>query len=251
MTRKNKLLIANWKMNPSSEKEAIEIVSKIKTGVKNKKNTNVVICPPFIFVGLVRKMLNNDKKLELGVQDVFIGRGKSHTGEIGVEMVKEIGAEYVIVGHSEKRSAGDTDEIVKDKLSGILKNNLKAIFCVGEGNRNEHGDHYHEIKRQISSALSNLPKKYSKKLVLAYEPVWAIGKTEKEAISPEKLHEMAIFIRKTLSDIFGHTEAEKIPVVYGGSVGKNNSKELLENGKVDGFLVGRESLKPKEFLEII
>jgi triosephosphate isomerase (TIM) len=249
MIRKIKLLIANWKMNPSTEKEAREIVFKVKSKLKDK--TKVIICPPFVFVGLVKKILGKEKKIELGVQDVFIGKGKSHTGEVGIEMVKDMGVKYVIIGHSEKRALGDTDEIIKSKLLGVVKNNLKAILCIGEGSRNEHGDHYHEIKKQILIVLSGLPKKYSKKLIVAYEPIWAIGKTEEGAINPEKLHEMTIFIRKTLNDIFGHTESEKIPVVYGGSVGKNNSKELLENGKIDGFLVGRESLKPKDFLEII
>lgn len=252
MEMKNqKLIVANWKMNPDTEEEAKKALEKIKIGLKKGKSGKIVLCPPFVFIDLVEKSAVNNRKILLGAQDVFIGQGNSHTGEISIDMLKDMGVKYVIVGHSERKAGGETDEMIAKKLSGVIKNGLKGILCVGEKDRNEHGDYYHEIKRQLHTALDGIQRKFAKRVIIAYEPVWAIGKPEDEAINPEKLHEMNIFIKKTLSDVFGHEEAEKIPVLYGGSVGKSNAKELVGGGKVDGLLIGRDSLKPENFLEIV
>lgn len=246
-----KLIIANWKMNPDTETETKIIISEIKKGLRGKNKAKIVVCPPFVFMSLVKDLLKNDKKIVLGTQDIFVGLGNSHTGEISVEMIKDLGAKYVIIGHSERRAQGDTEEIITKKISNAFKNSIKVILCIGERERNEHGDYYHEIKNQLLAVLSGNQKKYAKNLIVAYEPIWAIGKSEAEAMNPEKLHEMTIFIRKTLSDLFGHEEALKVPVLYGGSVGTNNAKTLIEKGNIDGLLIGRESLKPNDFVEIV
>ena len=248
---KTKLIVANWKMNPETEAEAKEALNKIKAGLKKEKSSKVIVCPPFIFLDLANRVVGDDKGIILGAQDVFIGQGNSHTGEVGIDMLKELNVKYVIVGHSERKAEGETDEMIAKKLAGVIKNGLKGILCVGEKERNDHGDYYHEIKRQLHSSLDSVSKKSSKDLVIAYEPVWAIGKTESEALGAEKLREMTIFIRKTLSDILGHEEAEKVLILYGGSVGKSNAKELVEGGGIDGLLIGRDSLKPENFLEIV
>ncbi|MFA6227406.1 MAG: triose-phosphate isomerase [Candidatus Paceibacterota bacterium] len=247
---KTKLIVANWKMNPDTEVEAKNALTKIKKGLKKEKKTNVVICPPFVFINLVKKAIVDENVL-LGAQDVFIGKGNSHTGEVGINMLQELGVRYIILGHSERKAEGETEEMIAKKLSGVIRKGLKGILCIGEKDRNEHGDYYHEIKKQLHSMLDGIPKKSANKIIIAYEPIWAIGKLEDEAINPEKLNEMTIFIRKTLSDIFGRDEAEKILVLYGGSVGKSNAKKLVDEGKVDGLLIGRDSLKPKNFLEIV
>jgi len=156
-----------------------------------------------------------------------------------------------LVGHSERRTTLDSNEVVKEKMLGSLKEGLKVILCVGEKERNERGDHYHEIKKQIEDAIIKLPKKLIKNLIIAYEPVWAIGRSEGEAIKPDQLHEITIFIKRLISDVLGAKEVRKIKILYGGSVTKNNFKEIIEKGNVDGLLIGRESLKVENFLELI
>ncbi len=246
-----KLIVANWKMNPESSEKAREIAFEIKHKAKSFGKSRIVICPPYLYVNEVAEIIKNSKKLALGVQDVFVGSGLAHTGEIGIEMLKKSGVKYVIVGHSEKRAGGDTDEIVREKLFGTLKAGFKAILCVGEKERNEHGEQFNTVKEQLINAINKLSKKFVKNLIFAYEPVWAIGKSEKEAMKGEELHEMVIFIKKVVSDTLKIKEIEKILVLYGGSVTKNNAKEIIEKGNVSGLLVGRESLKAEDFAELI
>jgi triosephosphate isomerase len=250
MFKKTKpLVIANWKMNPETEQEAKNIALDIKEGIKNIKGIKTVICPPVIFMDSLKKTLG--KSILLGAQDAFVGYGSSHTGEISLEMIKKTGAKYILVGHSERREVEDTEEEIREKVAGVLKGGLKAVLCIGENERSEHGDYYHEVKIQIISALTGLQKKYTKNLIIAYEPVWAIGNKENKALESESVYEMAIFIKKILSDLFGQETAKNIPILYGGSVNKNNAKEIIENGKVNGLLVGRESLKAQNFVEMI
>lgn len=246
-----KIVIGNWKMNPESIERAREITREISKNVKFFKNTNIVMCPPFVFLNEASEILSKNKKIFLGAQDIFVGEGVSHTGEVGSDMLKNIGVKYIIIGHSDRRESLDDEFLVREKLFGTLKGGFKAVLCVGEKERNEHGDQYNEVKSQIESALLKLPKKLLKNLFIAYEPIWAIGKSEKDAVKPEDLHEMSIFIKRVLSDIFGIKEAEKVVILYGGSVTKNNAKEIIEKGNVSGLLVGRESLKPDNFIELI
>jgi len=246
-----KLIIANWKMNPKSAKTAREIVASINKQSKNFGDVRLIVCPPFIFLDEVSNIISLSKKIFLGAQDVFVGQGVSHTGEIGIDQLKSAGVKYILVGHSERRALFDNDEIVKAKMLGSIKSGFKTILCVGEKERNEHGDHYHEVKRQIEDAIMKLPKKFVGNLIIAYEPIWAIGRPENEAIKPDQLREITIFIKRLLSDIFGAKEMEKVKILYGGSVTKNNFKEIIEKGNVDGILVGRESLKVKNFVELI
>jgi len=248
---KTKLVVANWKMNPESLDKARMISSEITKHAKIFGSVKLVICPPFIFLNEVAKTISGSKKVFLGAQDVFAGQGVAHTGEIGPEMLKKAGIKYVIVGHSEKRAVSDTDEIVREKLLAVLKEGLRVILCVGEKERNHHGSQYEEIQRQIESALGKLPRKFVKNLVIAYEPVWAIGRSEREAMRPEELHEMTIFIKRVISDLLGKNEIEKVLILYGGSVTKGNAKNIVEKGNVNGLLVGRESLKVSDFADLI
>lgn len=252
MFKKTKpIVIANWKMNPETEQEAKSLALKTKEGVKNTKGVRIVFCPPIIFMDSVKKVLGKSRNLSLGAQDVFVGSGSSHTGEISLEMIKKMGAKYIMVGHPERRELEDTEEEIKEKVSVVLKNNLKTILCVGEKERNEHGEHYNEVKKQLTTALSSLQKKYTKKLIIAYEPVWAVGKGDNTALDTENLFEMILFIKKILNDMFGQEIAKSIPILYGGSANKNNAKNILTEGKVNGLLIGRESLKTENFVEMI
>lgn len=246
-----KLIVANWKMRPESADVAKKIISEINSKSRGFSGVKLVVCPPFIYLNEVSKVISTSKNITLGAQDVFIGDGVSHTGEVGIELLKKSKVKYILVGHSERRAGEDSDKIVKEKMLGSLKEGLKVILCVGERERNEHGDHFHEIKQQIEDAIIKLPKTFIKNLVIAYEPVWAIGKSESQAMKPEQLHEVTIFIKRLISDTLGVTEVKNIKILYGGSVTKNNSKEIIEKGNVDGLLIGRESLNPKNFLELI
>lgn len=245
-----KLIAANWKMNPETAEEARAIALALNKKAGKFGKAKLVICPPFLFLGEVAKALSS-KKIALGAQDLFVGAGVSHTGEVSAEMLKSAGVKYVIVGHSERRALGDTDEAVRAKLFGALEDDLKAILCIGEKERNHHGSQFEEIQSQIESALGKLPRKFVKNLSIAYEPVWAIGKSDKDAMKPAELHEMTIFIKRVISDLLGKKEIEKVSIFYGGSVTKNNAKEIVEKGNVDGLLIGRESLKVENFLELI
>jgi triosephosphate isomerase len=249
--KQKKIVIGNWKMNPETVEQAKDISTIVSKNLKDIKNTQIVLCPPFVFLNEVSSVLYKSRKIFLGAQDIFVGNGVSHTGEVGSDMLKNIGVEYIIIGHSDRRENLDTDELVREKLFGTLEDGLTAILCIGEKERNEHGDQYGQVKNLIESALSKLPKKFLKKLIIAYEPIWAIGKKEEDAVKPEDLHEMSIFIRRVLSDMFGIKEAEKVNIIYGGSVTKNNAKEIIEKGNVSGLLVGRESLKSDNFIELI
>jgi triosephosphate isomerase len=246
----NKLIVANWKMNPGTAEGAKDIITEINKKAKNFGDIKLIVCPPFIFLNEVLEAISS-KKIVLGAQDVFVGQGVSHTGEISLEQIKKAGVKYVLVGHSERRATLDSDEIVKEKTLGALKVGLKIILCVGEKERNEHGDHYHEVRRQIEDIIIKLPKKYIKNLVIAYEPVWAIGRPENEAIKPDQLHEITIYIKRLISDTLGPKEVNNIKILYGGSVTKNNAKRIIEEGNVDGLLIGRESLKVENFIELI
>lgn len=251
LKKQKKIVIGNWKMNPETLEQAKDVSLIISKNILKIKNVGLVLCPPFVFLNEVSNILNKNKKISLGAQDIFIGSGVSHTGEVGADMLKNIGVKYVIIGHSDRRENLDSDILVREKLFGTLEKGFKAILCIGEKDRNEHGDQYGQVREQIESALVKLPKKFLKNLIVAYEPIWAIGRKEEDAVKPEDLHEMSIFIKKILSDLFSIKEAEKVTIIYGGSVTKNNAKEILEKGNVSGLLVGRESLRPENFLELI
>ena len=251
MKKSSRIVVANWKMNPESLEEAKKIASEIRDASRGFNKTKIIICPPFVFLNEIQNIFARSNKIVVGAQDVFAGQGVTHTGEVSAIMLKNSGMKYVIVGHSERRASGDDGMVVKKKLESVLNSGLKAIFCIGEKNRDEHGEQYNEVKEQIESALLKIPKKLISRLIVAYEPVWAIGKSENESMNPEQLHEMTIFIKKILNDIFGIEKAEKVQILYGGSVTKGNAKEIIEKGNVDGLLIGRESLKIKNFIELI
>lgn len=250
MKKGKKIIVANWKMNPSTTEEAKDIARKAKNELGDKVKTQVVICPPSIFINDIRKIISGEKNISLGAQDVSSDDGKSTTGEIGSEMLYDHDVKYVIVGHSSRRENLETDEIISEKIKTAVKNGITAILCVGEIERNEQGNFYHEVRGQIQKDLSKITKKNLGKIIVAYEPIWAIGKKDTEAMSPHDLHEMNIFIKKTLNDIFGK-DGSSVPILYGGSVSKRNAREIFVGGEVSGLLIGRESLKIENFIDLV
>ncbi len=240
-----KLVVANWKLNPSSIQEAERIVKGL--GAKKWKNLEVVICPPSVFLS---KLSLKKGPASFGVQSVFYESVGSFTGEISAGMARSVGASFVIVGHSERRAMGENNVDVSKRVFAGLKVGLKVILCVGEKERDIHGHYLSYLKAQIDESLAHISKVQAKSLVLAYEPLFAIGEKSNGAMEPEDLRQSILFVRKVLHGRFGKA-AFSIPIIYGGSVDHLNAGELVKEGGVDGLLVGRESLRPEGFLKII
>ena len=211
------------------------------------QKTEVVVIPPALYLTALREKF---KSVALGVQTVAPDDVHAHTGSISAAMAKSEGATYAIIGHSEVRSAGASNEVVGAMLRETLKAGLVPILCVGEKARDHNGFYLHEIKTQLEEALAQVPKTSYEKIVVAYEPLWAIGKDALREATPEEFREIAIFIRKVFSDIAGVKLATTMPVVYGGSVDERSVTPFLEAG-ANGFLIGRASLDAKKFVEIV
>jgi len=244
-----KIVIANWKMNPIREKEAEKLFVNINKIVSSLKNTEVIICPPVIYLKKL-KAISYKLKAKLGVQNCFYEESGAYTGEISATMVYELGARYTILGHSERRAMGEKSDDVNKKIKSALSEGIIPIICIGEKERDENHKYLAFVKEQIEVGFKNIPKEALSKIIIAYEPVWAIGKNATREATPEEFLEMRIFIKKVLSMMFG--VKNKIPrIIYGGSADEKNVLDFVKNGEADGFLVGRASLDPKKFSNII
>lgn len=243
-----KIIIGNWKMNPSSLEETKKIIRKTRACVHTLKSTEVVACPPFVYIpaGFSKK---NPENFKLGAQTVSSELGGPHTGEVSISMLKDLGVQYVIVGHSEERARGNTDDIVSKKIKAVVEAGMYAVLCVGEKIRDEAGLYLNTLKEQIQNSLANIPQNKAKNIIIAYEPIWAIGATE--SMKPEQVYEMSLFVKKVFSDVFSQDQAMKINVLYGGSVNFRNASEIIKISQVDGLLVGRESVNMPGFIELL
>ncbi|MDO8430366.1 MAG: triose-phosphate isomerase [Candidatus Taylorbacteria bacterium] len=245
---KKRIIVGNWKMNPTTLDEAKRLFKSTKNTADKLKSISVVLCPPFIYIPALLNT-RTESSVSIGAQDVYFESQGSFTGEVSPAMLKDMGVSYVIVGHSERRAKGETDEMVSKKVSALLDIGISPILCLGEKERNENGSHLEFLKDQIKNSLYKVSKKYIAKLIIAYEPVWAIG--AKEAMAPEDIYEMSIFIRKVLADMYGHDEAVSMPVLYGGSVNWRDAVDIFVKGQIDGLLVGRESVNRAGFVELL
>ncbi|MCA9353289.1 triose-phosphate isomerase [Candidatus Nomurabacteria bacterium] len=244
------LVVANWKANPESKKEAEKLAKGLSKNWKSRdsKNKDYVICPPAIFLDVVAK--NLPRGAALGVQDLYFDKSGAHTAMITPPMAKSIGANYSIVGHSEMRASIDTHESINKKVNFIISSSMTPILCIGENDRDENGFYLKEVSDQITSALYGISKKSLSSLIIAYEPVWAIGSGAKREATPKECQEMVIFIRKIIRDLYDADSSKKVKIIYGGSVNEENSASYIEDGMAEGFLVGRVSLDPKRFLSL-
>ncbi len=244
----NKILIANWKMNPKTALEGRRIITEVQKGVKKLQNLDVYVCPPSIFLPELSKVAK--PPIKLGVQNVFHEKNGAFTGETSPAMVKNYKTELTILGHSERRALGETDEHIARKARHALDEKLKVALCIGELSRTDEGDYLTFVRRELETVLAVLKKSDLKNFIIAYEPVWAIGKGAGDALSPQALYETVLFIRKILIETFGRTLATKVPILYGASVKMENAEELIKNGGVNGLLVGSASLDPKQCISI-
>lgn len=247
-TKREKLVVGNWKMNPQTLEDARKIFKNVKKVADGIRGVSVVVCPSFLHIHPLSKIAGS---IFVGAQDVFWEENGSFTGEVSAGMLVDIGCTYTIVGHSERRAMGETNEMVAKKASASVAKNLKVILCVGEKVRDENGEYLEFLKNQLVESLSKVSKRYLSNIVIAYEPVWAIGKSFNSAMSGKEMHEISIFIKKVLADIYGKDETSKNLILYGGSVAPINARDIMEAGQIDGFLVGRQSLEPASFGEII
>lgn len=244
MTRK--LVIGNWKMNPRSLKQAQDLFQKHAHTVKKLTKTQVVLCPSYVHVAKCAS-LKGAPRLNVGAQDVFFEPEGSFTGEVSVNMLKDVGVTHVILGHSERRARGETSDIVQRKVYAVVSRGLTAVVCIGEEARDASGAYYDELHDQIASSLEGVEVKQFKRIIVAYEPVWAIGASADEAMDGDRMHEMGIFIRKVITDTWGRTAADAVRILYGGSVDDTNIEDIIERGHIDGVLVGRASRDVKVF----
>ena len=247
---RRKVIAGNWKMHKDLN-ETQSLVTKLSNALsKEEVKCDVIICPPYTSLSEASSLIK-DSVIKLGAQNMHFEEKGAFTGEVSTSMIKSVGCEYVILGHSERRTVfGENDEVINKKIKKALASNLKPIFCVGEtlGER-ESGIMKDVIKRQVTDGLQQVSKSEMEKIIVAYEPVWAIG-TGKTA-SPEQAQEVHVFIRELISEIFGNDTAENLIIQYGGSVKPDNAHELLSQNDIDGALVGGACLEADSFTAII
>ncbi|MBW2974965.1 triose-phosphate isomerase [Candidatus Woesearchaeota archaeon] len=242
------IIAGNWKMN-KTVKESVSLVKELKGLVKDIKGREIIVCPPFTSLAAVGAETQTGN-IKIGAQNMHYEEKGAFTGEISPLMIKETGASYVILGHSERRHVfNEDDELINKKIASAINNSLKPIFCVGETlEQREENRTEQVIKEQVEKGLEGIKKEEMKDIVIAYEPVWAIG-TGKNA-TPEQAEEVHVFIRGILDSMFGNKTAEETPILYGGSVKPENIKGIIAQVNVDGVLVGGASLDARSFSEI-
>ncbi len=245
---RRKVIAGNWKMNMLPN-EAMEYIEKFSKLVENTEN-EVILCVPYtdLFYALMGAQNTN---IKIGAQNMHFAEKGAYTGEVSGKMLKSIGVEYVIIGHSERRQYfAETDETVNKKIKAAFENDLKPIVCVGETlEQREAGETEKIITSQTRLALEGLNEEQVKNVIIAYEPIWAIG-TGKTATS-EDANNSIKSIRNEVKNIYGDEVAENVIIQYGGSVKSSNAKELFETSDIDGGLVGGASLVPEEFAKIV
>ncbi len=243
------IIAGNWKLNNTS-KEAIELVTLLKRNLSDVSKVDIVVCPVFTVLMDVNDVLANTN-IGLGAQNLYWEDNGAFTGEISAPMIKDTGAQYVIIGHSERRQFfGETNETVNKKIKAALKHGLIPIVCVGEVlAERESGKTFDVIKEQCQGCFQGFSEEEMKGMVVAYEPVWAIG-TGKTA-TPQQAQEVHKFIRDLLAKMYTREIADVIRIQYGGSVKADNIKDLMSQADIDGALVGGASLKSDSFVKIV
>lgn len=246
---RKKIIAGNWKMNKDLN-ESQNLISGIINGLGSDDKCDVIVCPPFTSLNDVNLLLKNTQ-VKLGAQNMFYEDSGAYTGEISASMLKSVGCEFVILGHSERRAIfGETDELINKKIKKAIENELSVIFCIGETlSQRENNTTKDVIRLQVINGLLNISRQDLKNIVIAYEPIWAIG-TGKTA-TPEQAQEVHSFIRALIKENYSNESAEELIIQYGGSVKPDNAATLLSQTDIDGALVGGACLKADSFLSII
>jgi len=248
---RKQVVAGNWKMNKNVQEStqlATEIVSKVKDLTLN--NTRVIVTPTFVNISEVVNVTKGSA-VEVAAQNMHQAKSGAYTGEISAEMLTSLGLKTVILGHSERREYfGETDAILAKKVDAALENNLEVVFCFGEVLEDRKSDnHFNVVESQIKNGLFHLEASAWKNIILAYEPVWAIGTGE--TASPEQAQEMHAFIRKIVADKYNQEVADSVSILYGGSVKPSNAKEIFSKEDVDGGLIGGAALNSDDFVSLV
>lgn len=248
MRRSAPLVVGNWKCHPPRASAAKELFSKIKRALPREHSARVLIAPPTVYLPELARRADQ-ARLGLGAQDVFYADAGAYTGQHAPGMLAQYGVTHTIIGHSERRALGETDEQVARKLRAAHKHKLTPIICLGESKRDGQGEFFNFVERQLRAALTGLSAAQLARTVIAYEPIWAIGTGQ--TATAEDVKEMQLFIVSTLTKLFDRTTAAKTTLLYGGSVKSTNAAELHAEGGMRGFLVGGASLRPDDFAGIV
>jgi triosephosphate isomerase len=247
--RKN-VIAGNWKMN-NDLSESQNLITRLTSGLSNLKiNCDVIICPPYTSLSEANSLIKNTI-VKLGAQNVYHEDNGAYTGEISPLMLKSVGCEYVIIGHSERRTIfKESNETINKKIKKALEHGLKVIFCIGETlDEREKNITNDVVKKQVMEGLLDIDEKAISNMIIAYEPVWAIG-TGRNA-TPQQAQDVHKFIRKLIEDKYSSGIADDLTIQYGGSVKPDNARELLSQPDIDGALVGGACLKAESFIDII
>jgi triosephosphate isomerase (TIM) len=250
MGTRKKIVAGNWKMNMRFD-EAVTLVKAVIRDSRKVQGVRKVICPPFPYLKTIRELMTDEEDFFVGAQNCSEHDKGAYTGEVSAAMLRDSGCAYVIVGHSERRAYfRESDEQLTAKIGQALLNQLSVIFCFGEQlSERKAGTHFDVVRRQISAALAGFPTDKLSALVLAYEPVWAIGTGE--TATPRQAQEMHAFVRTVVKELFGPEAAATTSILYGGSCNASNAAELFGCADVDGGLIGGASLKAEDFSKII
>lgn len=249
---KKKIVAGNWKMNLSLL-EALALVSEINFMVNDEvmHDVTVIIAPPFPYLQSIRQLTKDNPRIHTAAQNCYSETKGAFTGEVSAEMLKSLGTEYVIIGHSERRNYFKEDNhLLAKKVKIVLNVELIPIYCCGETLQERNANkHFEIIKIQLEEGLFYLSEKEFSNIVIAYEPVWAIGTGV--TASPQQAQEMHQYIRSLIKGKYGNEIADNLSILYGGSCNSKNAKELFDNPDVDGGLIGGASLKSRDFTDII
>ncbi|TDD97037.1 triose-phosphate isomerase [Flavobacterium cellulosilyticum] len=246
---RKKIVAGNWKMNKNAE-QTTELLNELIAQVSAEASAEVIVAPTFVNLALAVSQLKSTN-ISVAAQNMHQAQNGAYTGEISGDMLTNIGVNTVILGHSERRAIfNENDALIANKVDAALSHDMTVIFCFGEELKDrQSGNHFNIVENQLRDGLFHIEAKNWEKIVLAYEPVWAIGTGE--TASPEQAQEMHEFIRETVRKAFGSDIAEDVSILYGGSVKPDNAKEIFSKPDVDGGLIGGAALSAKDFLAIV
>lgn len=241
------IVVANWKMNPPTLREARKLFEATKKALECARDVSLVVAPPAIFLHELTKGYKG-KRIAFALQSGHWEKDGAHTGETSMVQAKDARASYIIVGHSESRARGESNEDAKRKVTAALAQKLTPILCVGERQRDHGGAHFNVVSEQLRAVFAELTPAQAARVIVAYEPIWAIG--GEESMTPPAMHEMAIFIRKTIVDLLGQGSMS-VKIIYGGAATEENAAAMLQGGDVVGLLVGHVSVDAARFSALL